>query len=97
MKILATIKKEFLLLTRDPGGLTLIFLMPLILVVVMALIQDNTFRGWQETKIEVLLVDEDHGSLGADLERTFRTSNCVIRVSSGHDSTVARTPGREER
>jgi len=59
---------------RDPGGLTLIFLMPLALVMVMALIQDNTFRGWQETKIEVLLVDEDGGSLGVQLERTFRAS-----------------------
>jgi len=74
LKVLATIKKEFLLLMRDPGGLTLIFLMPLALVMVMALIQDNTFRGWQETKIEVLLVDEDGGSLGVQLERTFRAS-----------------------
>ncbi|OPY12435.1 MAG: ABC-2 family transporter protein [Syntrophus sp. PtaB.Bin001] len=80
MKVLATINKEFLLLIRDPGGLTLIFLMPLALVVVMALIQDNTFRGWQETKIEVLLVDEDHGFLGAALERTFRTSPNIRAV-----------------
>ncbi len=80
MKVLATINKEFLLLIRDPGGLTLIFLMPLALVVVMALIQDNTFRGWQETKIEVLLVDEDHGFLGTALERTFRTSPNIRAV-----------------
>jgi ABC-2 type transport system permease protein len=80
LKVLATINKEFLLLIRDPGGLTLIFLMPLALVVVMALIQDNTFRGWQETKIEVLLVDEDHGFLGTALERTFRTSPNIRAV-----------------
>ena len=80
MKVLATIKKEFLLLIRDPGGLTLIFLMPLTLVVVMALIQDNTFRGWQETKIEVLLVNEDSGSLATDLERTFRSSSNIHAI-----------------
>jgi ABC-2 type transport system permease protein len=80
LKVLATLKKEFLLLTRDPGGLTLIFLMPLALVIVMALIQDNTFRGWQETKIEVLLVDEDAASLGASLERTFRTSANITAI-----------------
>jgi len=65
---------------RDPGGLTLIFLMPLALVMVMALIQDNTFRGWQETKIEVLLVDEDGGSLGVQLERTFRASSNIQAI-----------------
>jgi len=80
LKVLATIKKEFLLLMRDPGGLTLIFLMPLALVMVMALIQDNTFRGWQETKIEVLLVDEDGGSLGVQLERTFRASSNIQAI-----------------
>jgi len=90
LKVLATLKKEFLLLTRDPGGLTLIFLMPLALVVVMALIQDNTFRGWQETKIEVLLVDEDAGSLGVQLERTFRASaNIKVIRKIGNEPLTA--------
>jgi len=90
LKVLATIKKEFLLLTRDPGGLTLIFLMPLVLVIVMALIQDNTFRGWQETKIEVLLVDEDAGSLGVQLERTFRASaNIKVIRKIGNEPLTA--------
>jgi len=92
LKVWATLKKEFLLLIRDPGGLALIFLMPLALVVVMALIQDNTFRGWQETRIEVLLVDEDGGSLGSQLENTFRTSAnlSVIRKLDGSPLTVQR-------
>lgn len=92
MKVLATLKKEFLLLIRDPGGLALIFLMPLALVVVMALIQDNTFRGWQETRIEVLLVDEDGGSLGSQLEKSFRSSAnlTVIRKLDGIPLTVQR-------
>ncbi len=74
MKALATIKKEFLLLVRDPGGLALIFLMPLALVIVMALIQDNTFRGFQETGIDVLFVDEDRNDLSAGIERSLQAS-----------------------
>jgi ABC-2 type transport system permease protein len=74
LKVLATIKKEFLLLVRDPGGLALIFLMPLALVIVMALIQDNTFREFQETRIDVLFVDEDLDTLGAGIERSFQAS-----------------------
>lgn len=72
MKTLATIKKEFLLLRRDIGGLMLIFLMPMVLVVVMAVIQDNTFQEFQETKIETLIVDEDRGRLSDALARTFQ-------------------------
>ncbi|KUK75037.1 MAG: ABC-2 type transporter [Proteiniphilum acetatigenes] len=72
MKTLATIKKEFLLLTRDPGGLMLIFLMPMVLVVVMAVIQNNTFQEFQETKLEALIVDEDQGKLSEAIARTFK-------------------------
>ena len=74
MKVLATIKKEFLLLVRDPGGLALIFLMPLALVIVMALLQDNTFRELQEKGIDVLFVDEDRNTLGAGIEHSFHDS-----------------------
>jgi ABC-2 type transport system permease protein len=74
LKILATIKKEFLLLVRDPGGLALIFLMPLALVIVMALIQNNTFREFQETRIDVLFVDEDRDTLSASIEHSFHAS-----------------------
>lgn len=84
MKILATIKKEFLLLIRDPGGVALIFLMPMILVIVMALIQDAPFRDYQEMKLEVIIVDKDNDSLGKKIEEAFkgRSSNIgLIRKS----------------
>ena len=80
MKILATIQKEFLLLIRDPGGVALIFLMPMILVIVMALIQDAPFRDYQEMKLEVIIVNEDNDSLGKKIEEAFsgRSSNVVL-------------------
>jgi ABC-2 type transport system permease protein len=80
LKILATIHKEFLLLIRDVGGLALIFLMPLALVIVMALIQDAPFRDYQEIKLEVLLVNQDKDSLGNTIQHAFESSTNVIVI-----------------
>jgi ABC-2 type transport system permease protein len=88
LKILATIHKEFLLLIRDLGGLALIFLMPLALVIVMALIQDAPFRDYQELKLEVLLVNEDKDSLGNSIQQAFESSTNVTVISKTDTSEV---------
>lgn len=85
MKILATIYKEFLLLIRDPGGMALIFIMPLALVIVMALVQDAPFRDYQEIKLDVLLVDQDADSLSAKIKDAFEGSpnvNLIIKTDT---------------
>jgi len=64
LRLLATIKKEWLLLLRDRTGITLLFAMPVVLITVMALIEDAPFRDYQELKFDVLTVDNDHGRLG---------------------------------
>lgn len=89
MKILATIKKEALLLLRDPGGLALIFLMPIGLVIVMALIQDAPFRDYQETKLEIVFVDRDHDSLGKKVQGALHQSP-NIQFLAESDSSKAR-------
>ena len=43
-KLLATVKKEILLLIRDKVGLSILFLMPVALIFVMTLIQDSAFK-----------------------------------------------------
>lgn len=58
-KLLISTYKEFLLLKRDIGGLVILFVMPLILVVTITLIQDSSFKTVNETKIPILLVDND--------------------------------------
>jgi ABC-2 type transport system permease protein len=63
-RLWASIKKEFHVLVRDWAGLGLIFLMPVILVLVMTLIQDASFRKLDETRITLLYIDNDHDSLG---------------------------------
>lgn len=67
-RLLASIKKEFLILVRDWAGLGLIFLMPIALVLVMTLIQDASFRKLDETKITLLYLDDDQDTLGIQVK-----------------------------
>lgn len=83
MRILATIYKEFLLLIRDPGGMALIFLMPLALVIVMALVQDAPFRDYQEIKLDVILVDQDRNELSMRIKEAFDASPNIHVVFLG--------------
>ena len=87
MKIVATLYKEFLLLVRDPGGMTLLFLMPLALVIVMALVQDAPFRDYQEIKLDVLFADLDKDSLGIRIHQAFHASPNINLVER-HDTAV---------
>lgn len=90
MKTLATIYKEFLLLIRDPGGMALIFLMPLALVVVMALVQDAPFRDYQEMRLEVLIVDYDNDSLSAKIQDALTHSPNITLIKKA-DTVEAKT------
>ncbi len=62
-KLFASTYKEFLLLTRDIGGLAILFLMPILLVITITTIQDGTFKIIKETKIPVLWVNQDQGEI----------------------------------
>jgi len=80
-KFLASIKKEFLLLLRDPGGLVILFLMPIVLVVTITLIQDATFKSVSSNTIEILLVDKDKGKLSAEIQKSFSEIDFLEPVS----------------
>jgi len=88
LKIVATLYKEFLLLVRDPGGMTLLFLMPLALVIVMALVQDAPFRDYQEIKLDVLFADLDHDSLGTRIQQAFHASPNINLVENNDTAAV---------
>ena len=73
-KLLASTYKEFLLVTRDLGGLAVLFLMPLLLVIVITTIQDNSFKSIKETKLPILLVDMDKGKVSEDILKSLAES-----------------------
>lgn len=59
MRIFFAIYKELLILIRDKAGLAILFLMPLTMIIIMALIQDGPFRDYQQAEIKVLVLDQD--------------------------------------
>lgn len=62
-KLWASTYKEFLLLSRDIGGIAILFIMPLVLIVTITLIQDSTFKTVSDAKIPILIVDNDKGNV----------------------------------
>lgn len=91
MKLFASIKKEWLLLIRDKGGLGILFLMPMVLVVVMAVVQDAPFRDYQEQEIPVLLVNEDSGVISEQIMRAIEGGKTFFVVDSLHGKPLDST------
>ena len=67
MLLLANIKKELLLLSRDRAGLLVLFVMPMLLVLVLSLVQDDLFRASGQAATRAVFVNLDQGSAGLDL------------------------------
>lgn len=89
LRLLATIRKEWQLLLRDKMGLTLLFAMPVVLITVMALIQDAPFKDYQDVKFDILTVDNDHGRLGKYIREGLASGGQfnIIDTLDGHPVT----------
>jgi ABC-2 type transport system permease protein len=90
IKLLATVKKETLLLVRDKVGLSILFLMPMALIFVMTLIQDSAFKTMNEKGIPIVFVNNDKDSLGIQIEAGLRNNElCDFNDSiDGKPATV---------
>jgi len=66
-KFLASIKKEFLVLINDRVGLLLMFIMPILLVMIITIVQDSTFRLVNENNLGVIIINQDKGKQGDTL------------------------------
>jgi ABC-2 type transport system permease protein len=71
-KLRATIIKDFRILSRDKVGLLLMFVMPILLAVVIASIQNGTFKLVNENKVPLILCNHDEGGAGIQLETAIR-------------------------
>lgn len=66
-RIVATFIKEVLLLSRDRAGLAMLFLMPVVLVLVMTLLQDSTFKQLEEQSLPILIINHDADTFGINI------------------------------
>tara|TARA_R110000787_G_scaffold183014_3_gene295039 strand:- start:25823 stop:27091 length:1269 start_codon:yes stop_codon:yes gene_type:complete len=87
-KLWASIYKEFLLLTRDLGGLTILFVMPLVLIITITLIQDSSFKSIQESKIPILIVDNDKGMISSSIFEGLKNQKLFEVIVKEKESEV---------
>lgn len=60
-RILALARKELLIFIKDPGGLVLVFLMPMMFILIMSYALAGSFGAGAENPIRILVVDNDEG------------------------------------
>ena len=72
-KLWFILKKEFLLLYRDLPGLIILFLMPVLLIFVVTLAQENALKS-QNSRTRILFADEVHSPFSLKLYTAFDSS-----------------------
>jgi len=94
-KLLMSVYKEFLLLKRDMGGVVTLFLMPLVLIITVTLIQDSTFKTKDDSKIPILLVDYDKGSVSKTVFDNLQKSNVFSVVTTIDNRPITEDVAKE--
>ncbi len=67
MKFGASIIKELQLLIHDKMGLLILYIMPILLVFIITIVQDSTFRLVNENQMDLLVINSDKGEIGNQL------------------------------
>jgi len=93
--LLATIRKELLELRRDRAGFLVLLVMPMALVLIVALVQDNVMQATGETPIRVLLVDLDNGFLGQAVEKHLRLDGGLELIRKQGDREISEEAARK--
>src|ERR1700722_9316199 len=68
----ATIIKDMKILLRDRVGLSMMFFMPILLVIVITSVQNSTFELVNNNKISLVVYNSDRGKLGLQLVEGIR-------------------------
>ncbi len=94
-KVYRSICKEFLLLRRDIGGVIILFFMPLVLIIMVTLIQDSTFKKVTDAKIPILLVNKDQGKVSQQVFANLQNSEVFSVVTQFDGNAVTEEQARE--
>ena len=70
-KLWATIVKDIRILLRDVVGISLMFVMPIVLVVVVTSIQNSTFNLVNKNKLSILICNSDTGQASQQLIKSI--------------------------
>ena len=90
-----SVYKEFLLLKRDLGGVVILFVMPLVLIITVTLIQDSTFKSVSNSKIPILLVNNDNGNVSKTVFDNLQKSDAFLIVSKVDNQSITENQAKE--
>jgi len=79
-RLLASVMKEWRLLTRDRAGLLMLFLMPSLLVIVVSVVQMNVLKTMGDEPVSLLWVDQDHGDIPQMLRKDLAAAEGIVLV-----------------
>ena len=85
----ATVRKELLILLKDPAALVMLFILPAIFILVLSLAMQGAFAEKEGEKFELLVVNRDRGSFGAALVDNIN-ANGYFRVNEVDDLDIAK-------
>jgi len=87
-KLWATILKDIRILQRDKTGITLMFVMPIMLVIVVTNIQNSTFQLVSKNKLPILVCNNDTGQAGKQLIATVNKIGMfkVLQIAGNQNS-----------
>jgi len=94
-RILATYIKEWHLMRRDLGGLALLFLMPMLLIIIMALVQDAPFKDYKDHQFEAIFVDEDGGKVATLIKQGLLDSK-QFQLTESYENIPITTSSTKE-
>lgn len=90
-----TIIKEWLLLKRDIPGLVLLFVMPMVMILVITLSQENAFKSVRDARVGLVFVDEDQGALGRSIEQGLKKSGYFEVIRNENGAAITRQRANE--
>jgi len=94
-KLPSILRKELLVLLRDPIGLAFIFLMPLAVLLVVTLVQDGAFKSVAKFNVKAALVDEDGSETSRALARGLASAEGVHLLTEQDGQPLDRAAARE--
>ena len=87
-KLWISIKKEVLILIRDKIGLSLMFMMPIALAIIIASVQNSTYELVSNKKIPIIILNNDTGEAGKELLKHVETGGMFIPQVLASNSTI---------
>jgi ABC-2 type transport system permease protein len=88
-KLLATIRKDIRVMTRDKVGLLFMFGLPILLVVIVTSIQNGTFELMNKNTVPLVLCNRDTGAASRQfIQAVEQVGLFNILIATGTDSSI---------